>query len=138
VFYYIFKFVALRVNMSLEATILNEEQNPNSNVELLPYAHFIVSHQNNKKIAWIFGHELAEWYSSALILLCQVVDSVLVQFILLLKCKRRQHHIFDQHSFQFRDLISQHLLAQHFQVWLEALKKFNSKRQKVSKRKSLR
>lgn len=35
----------------------------------------------------------------------------------------RQHHIFDQHSFQFRDLISQHLLAQHFQVWLEALKK---------------
>lgn len=46
------------------STILNEEQNPNSNVELLPYAHFIVSHQNNKKIAWIFGHELAEWYSS--------------------------------------------------------------------------
>ncbi len=36
----------------------------NNNVELLPYAHFIVSHQNNKKIAWIFGHELAEWYSN--------------------------------------------------------------------------
>lgn len=35
----------------------------------------------------------------------------------------RQHHIFDHHSFQFRDLASQHLLAQHFQVWLEALKK---------------
>lgn len=34
----------------------------------------------------------------------------------------RQHHIFDHHSFQFRDLASQHLLAQHFQVWLEALK----------------
>jgi hypothetical protein len=33
------------------------------------------------------------------------------------------HHIFDQHSFHFRDLLSQHLLAQHFQIWLEGLKK---------------
>ncbi len=31
--------------------------------------------------------------------------------------------IFDQHSFHFRDLLSQHLLAQHFQIWLEGLKK---------------
>lgn len=42
--------------------ILNDEQNPNSNVELLPIAHFIVSHEANKKQAWIFGKELAEWY----------------------------------------------------------------------------
>lgn len=34
-----------------------------------------------------------------------------------------QHSIFNQHQFAFRDLISQHLLAQHFQVWLEGLKK---------------
>lgn len=34
-----------------------------------------------------------------------------------------EHAIFDRHRFQFRDLNSQHLLAQHFQVWLEALKK---------------
>lgn len=34
-----------------------------------------------------------------------------------------QHSIFYQHYFQFRDLGSQHLLAQHFQVWLEGLKK---------------
>lgn len=44
--------------------ILNEEQNPNSNVELLPIAHFIVSHEGNKKQAWIFGKELPEWYSA--------------------------------------------------------------------------
>ncbi|RKG33283.1 hypothetical protein [Acinetobacter tianfuensis] len=46
------------------SSILNEEQNPNSNVELLPYAHFIVSHEANKKQAWIFGKELAEWYKA--------------------------------------------------------------------------
>ena len=33
------------------------------------------------------------------------------------------HAIFNQHAFAFRDLISQHLLAQHFQIWLEGLKK---------------
>lgn len=34
-----------------------------------------------------------------------------------------QHPIFNQHVLNFRDLLSQHLLAQHFQVWLEGLKK---------------
>lgn len=46
------------------SSVLNDEQNPNANVELLPFAHFIVSHQANKKTAWICGHELAEWYNS--------------------------------------------------------------------------
>ncbi|ESK57019.1 hypothetical protein [Acinetobacter tjernbergiae] len=46
------------------SSILNDEQNPNPNVELLPFAHFIVSHQANKKTAWICGLELAEWYNS--------------------------------------------------------------------------
>ena len=46
------------------SSILNEEQNPNANVELLPIAHFIVSHTGNKKQAWIFGKELAEWYNA--------------------------------------------------------------------------
>lgn len=46
------------------SNLLNDEQNPNANVELLPFAHFIVSHQANKKTAWICGHELAEWYNS--------------------------------------------------------------------------
>ncbi|MFM6905891.1 MAG: hypothetical protein ACKOUU_07600 [Acinetobacter tjernbergiae] len=46
------------------SSILNDEQNPNANVELLPFAHFIVSHQANKKTAWICGLELAEWYNS--------------------------------------------------------------------------
>ena len=44
------------------ASLLEKEQNPNSNVELLPISHFIVSHHGQKKIAWIFGQELAEWY----------------------------------------------------------------------------
>ena len=44
------------------STLLNDEQNPNANVELLPFTHFIVSHQGNKKTAWICGRELAEWY----------------------------------------------------------------------------
>ncbi|KYQ82706.1 hypothetical protein AWW72_17405 [Acinetobacter sp. NRRL B-65365] len=46
------------------SNVLNDEQNPNANVELLPFAHFIVSHQANKKTAWICGHELAEWDNS--------------------------------------------------------------------------
>ncbi|WP_326518654.1 hypothetical protein [Acinetobacter sp. CAAS 2-6] len=46
------------------SSILNEEKNPNGNVELLPYSHFIVSHQGKKKTAWILGHELAEWYTA--------------------------------------------------------------------------
>lgn len=46
------------------ATILNDEQNPNANVELLAIPHFIVSHDQQKKTAWIFGKELAEWYTA--------------------------------------------------------------------------
>lgn len=46
------------------STILNDEKNPNPNVELLPISHFIVSHDKNKKTAWIFGKELAEWYTA--------------------------------------------------------------------------
>ncbi len=46
------------------SSLLNDEQNPNANVELLPFAHFIVSHEQNKKQAWIFGKELAEWYTA--------------------------------------------------------------------------
>ena len=46
------------------SSVLNDEQNPNANVELLPFAHFIVSHQGNKKTAWICGDELAEWDNS--------------------------------------------------------------------------
>jgi len=44
------------------ANLLEKEQNPNNNVELLPISHFIVSHHGQKKFAWIFGKELAEWY----------------------------------------------------------------------------
>ena len=33
------------------------------------------------------------------------------------------HSIFQQHIFSFRNLHTQHLLAQHFQIWLEGLKK---------------
>ena len=46
------------------SSLLNDEQNPNANVELLPFAHFMVSHEANKKTAWIFGKELAEWYNA--------------------------------------------------------------------------
>lgn len=46
------------------STILNDEQNPNANVELLAITHFIVSHDKQKKQAWIFGKELAEWYQA--------------------------------------------------------------------------
>lgn len=41
---------------------LDAEQNPNPNVELLAYPHFIVSHHDKSKTAWICGKELAEWY----------------------------------------------------------------------------
>ena len=44
------------------AQFLIDEQNPNINVELLPYPHFIVSHIGSKKTAWLCGKELAEWY----------------------------------------------------------------------------
>ncbi len=47
-----------------QPTILNDEKNPNPNVELLPFAHFIVSHEAQHKSAWIFGKELAEWYTA--------------------------------------------------------------------------
>lgn len=47
-----------------QASILNDEKNPNPNVELLPFAHFIVSHEPQHKSAWIFGKELAEWYTA--------------------------------------------------------------------------
>lgn len=50
-----------RISLHL-SSLLNEEQNPNANVELLPYTHFIVSHEKNKKTAWLLGKELAEWY----------------------------------------------------------------------------
>jgi hypothetical protein len=33
-----------------------------------------------------------------------------------------EHPIFNQNRLIFRDLLSQHLLAQHFQIWLEGLK----------------
>lgn len=46
------------------SSLLLDEKNPNPNVELLPYPHFIVSHHANKKVAWIFGKELAEWYTA--------------------------------------------------------------------------
>ena len=46
------------------SSLLNDEQNPNANVELLPISHFIISHEHNKKTAWIFGKELAEWYNA--------------------------------------------------------------------------
>lgn len=46
------------------SSLLIDEKNPNPNVELLPYPHFIVSHHRNVKTAWICGKELAEWYSS--------------------------------------------------------------------------
>lgn len=51
--------------LSLHASsMLNEEKNPNPNIELLPYSHFIVSHHGNKKTAWVFGNELAEWLNT--------------------------------------------------------------------------
>ncbi|WP_160232071.1 hypothetical protein [Acinetobacter indicus] len=46
------------------ASLLVDEKNPNANVELLPYPHFIVSHEAHKKFAWICGKELPEWYNA--------------------------------------------------------------------------
>ena len=46
------------------SSLLLDEKNPNPNVELLSYAHFIVSHLGHSKTAWICGKELAEWYNS--------------------------------------------------------------------------
>jgi len=44
--------------------LLVDEKNPNANIELLPLAHFIVSHGAKTKTAWIIGKELPEWYSA--------------------------------------------------------------------------
>lgn len=46
------------------SNLLKDQQNPNPNVELLALPHFIVSHEANKKTAWIFGQELAAWYTA--------------------------------------------------------------------------
>lgn len=46
------------------SSALNDEANPNPNIELLPFPHFIVSHSPDKKTAWLFGKELAEWYQA--------------------------------------------------------------------------
>lgn len=46
------------------SNLLSDEKNPNTNVELLAFPHFIVSHATNKKTAWLFGKELPEWYLS--------------------------------------------------------------------------
>ena len=46
------------------SSLLNDEKNPNANVELLAIPHIIISHEQHKKTAWIFGKELAEWYSA--------------------------------------------------------------------------
>ncbi|MFV5490488.1 glutamine synthetase [Acinetobacter sp. ASP199] len=46
------------------STLLEDEQNPNANVELLPFEYFIVSHEAQKKNAWIIGKELPEWYTA--------------------------------------------------------------------------
>lgn len=42
--------------------LLNAHANPNANVELLAYSHFIVSHHGEQRFAWMCGNELAEWY----------------------------------------------------------------------------
>lgn len=46
------------------ASLLSQEKNPNPHVELLAISHFIVSHHGKQKFAWIFGHELPQWYLS--------------------------------------------------------------------------
>ncbi|MEB3753653.1 hypothetical protein [Acinetobacter sp. MD2(2019)] len=46
------------------SSLLNEEKNPNPNVELLPFAHFIVSHGPKENTAWILGKELPVWYTA--------------------------------------------------------------------------
>lgn len=47
-----------------EASLLKEGTNPNPNIELLQFSHFIVAHNAQKKVAWLFGQELAEWYTA--------------------------------------------------------------------------
>ncbi|WEV48341.1 hypothetical protein OZX61_08640 [Acinetobacter sp. ESL0695] len=47
-----------------EASLLKEGTNPNPNIELLQFSHFIVAHSAQKKVAWLFGQELAEWYTA--------------------------------------------------------------------------
>ncbi|ESK40585.1 hypothetical protein P256_01040 [Acinetobacter nectaris CIP 110549] len=47
-----------------ESSLLKDGTNPNPNIELLPFTHFIVAHSPQKKVAWIFGQELAEWYTA--------------------------------------------------------------------------
>lgn len=50
-------------HLSLHSSnLLTDESNPNAQVELVPYAHFIVSHGRKHSHAWIFGKELAAWY----------------------------------------------------------------------------
>ncbi|TQR71043.1 hypothetical protein [Acinetobacter sp. RF14B] len=44
--------------------LLEDEKNPNANVELVPFAHVIISHGKQEKMAWMIGKELAEWYSA--------------------------------------------------------------------------
>ena len=44
------------------SSLLLDETNPNAHIELIPYAHFIVSHGSKHKHAWICGRELAAWY----------------------------------------------------------------------------
>lgn len=46
------------------SAILHDEHNPNPNIELLEFPHFIVSHHEKNKYAWILGKELAEWYNA--------------------------------------------------------------------------
>ena len=46
------------------SSLITEEQNPNPNIELLPFAHFIISHHGKTKFAWILGKELPEWYTA--------------------------------------------------------------------------
>ncbi|MEB3767458.1 hypothetical protein [Acinetobacter sp. MD2] len=51
--------------LSLHHTqLLNNEKNPNPNVELLRYPHFIISHAPKQNIAWMCGNERAEWYNA--------------------------------------------------------------------------
>lgn len=45
------------------SSLLLDEDNPNPSVELVPYAHFIVSHSAKHTHAWICGRELAAWYT---------------------------------------------------------------------------
>ncbi|MDM1756976.1 MULTISPECIES: hypothetical protein [unclassified Acinetobacter] len=46
------------------SSLLNDEKNPNANVELLATPHFIISHHKQQHTAWILGKELAEWYTA--------------------------------------------------------------------------